>query len=105
VVGGKVLAFGAGFPSRQHLAGGLQVFRRQRWFLSLLGILIILPSMYMAYQSIRNNLEQAQVKSYIESNFQQGNPQVVAFHLTPAEKELALTIIGRTITAVEQTEL
>ena len=82
-----------------------QVFRRQRWFLSLLGVLIILPSMYMAYQSIRNNLEQAQVKSYIESNFQQGNPQVVAFHLTPAEKELALTIIGRTITAEEQTEL
>jgi uncharacterized membrane protein len=82
-----------------------QVFRRQRWFLSLLGILIILPSMYMAYQSIRNNLEQAQVKSYIESNFQQGNPQVVAFHLTPAEKELALTIIGRTITAEEQNEL
>ncbi len=82
-----------------------QVFRRQRWFLSLLGILIILPSMYMAYQSIRNNLEQAQVKSYIESNFQQGNPQVVAFHLTPTEKELSLTIIGRTITAEEQNEL
>lgn len=82
-----------------------QVFRRQRWLLSLLGVIIILPSMYMAYQSILNNLEQAQVKAYIESNFQQGDPQVVAFHLAPQEKELALTIIGRTITTDEQTEL
>ncbi len=82
-----------------------QVFRRQRWFLSLLGVLIILPSMYMAYQSIRNNLEQAQVKAYIESNFQQGNPQVVAFLLTPEKKELALTIIGRVVTTDEQAEL
>ena len=82
-----------------------QVFRRQRWLLSLLGVLIILPSMYMAYQSIRNNLEHAQVKAYIESNFQQGNPQVVAFHLNPQEKKLDLTLIGRTVTDEEQAEL
>ena len=81
------------------------VFRRQRYLLSLLGIIIILPSMYMAYQSIRTNLEQVQVNAYIENNFSQGNPQVIAYHIAPQEKILDLTIIGRTITADEQTEL
>ena len=81
------------------------VFRRQRYLLSLLGVIIILPSMYMAYQSIRTNLEQVQVQAYIEKNFAQGNPQVVAYHLAPQEKVLDLTLIGRTITAAEETEL
>ena len=82
-----------------------EAFRRQRWQLTLLGILIILPSMYMAYNSIRSNLEQVQVQTYIEKNFAHGNPQVVTYNIEPDNQQLNLTLIGRIITPEEQTQL
>ena len=82
-----------------------EAFRRQRWQLTLLGIIIILPSMYMAYHSIRSNLEQVQAQTYIEKNFSQGNPQVVAYNIEPDSHRLNLTLIGRIITSEEETEL
>ena len=81
-----------------------KVFQRQRWYLSLLGILIILPSMYMAYQSVRNNLEQVQIKTYIEKTFRPDNLHVISHHLNEEAGQLELTLIGRTVTLEEREE-
>ena len=81
-----------------------KVFQRQRWYLSLLGILIILPSMYMAYQSVRNNLEQVQIKTYIEKTFRPDNLHVISHHLNEEAGQLELTLIGRTVTPEEREE-
>ncbi len=82
-----------------------QAFRRQRWGLIILGILIILPSMYMAWQSVRTNLEDVQVGAYIEKNFRDSDLHVVSYHINRDAQQLELTMIGRTISPEEQKEL
>lgn len=82
-----------------------EVFRRQRWGLSVLGILVILPSLYMAYQSVSANLEQVQAKAYIEKNFLAKDLHVVSYQVLPEKEQLELTLIGRSITPEEQEEL
>ncbi len=82
-----------------------QVFRRQRWGLTILGILIILPSMYMAWQSVRTNLEDVQAGSYIEKNFRESDLHVVSYHINHEAQQLELTIIGRTVSSEEREEL
>ena len=81
-----------------------EVFRRQRWGLSFLGILIILPSMYMAYQSVSANLEQVQVKTYIDKNFQQNDLHVLSYRLDREGGRLELTLIGHTVLPEEKEE-
>ena len=80
------------------------IFKRQKWGLSILGVLVILPSLYMAYNSVSDNLRQSQVKSYIEKNFNAYDIQVVSYHIEPKKKELELTLIGRNITENERKE-
>ena len=82
-----------------------EVFRRQRWGLSVLGILVILPSLYMAYQSVSANLEQVQAKAYIEKNFLAKDLHVVSYQVLPEKEQLELTLIGRSVTPEEQEEL
>ena len=82
-----------------------EVFRRQRWGLSILGILVILPSLYMAYQSVSANLEQVQAKAYIEKNFLAKDLHVVSYQVLPEKEQLELTLIGRSVTPEEQEEL
>lgn len=82
-----------------------EVFRRQRWGLSILGILVILPSLYMAYQSVSANLEQVQAKAYIEKNFLAKDLHVVSYQVLPEEEQLELTLVGRSVTPEEQEEL
>ncbi len=79
-----------------------EVFRRQRWGLSILGVLVILPSLYMAYQSVSSNLEQVQAKTYIEKNFLANDLHVVSYRIVPEEAQLELTLIGRSVTSEEQ---
>ncbi|MCR5176712.1 MAG: DUF389 domain-containing protein [Anaerovibrio sp.] len=79
-----------------------QAFKKQRWGLTALGILIVLPSMYMAYHSVNANLEQVQIQTFIEKNFHGNDLQVVSYNINEPEQRLELTIIGRTVTADEK---
>ena len=79
-----------------------EVFRRQRWGLSILGIIVILPSLYMAHQSVLANLERVQAQAYIGKIINNEDLQVVSYHIEPEVKQLELTVIGRTVTAAEQ---
>ena len=80
------------------------IFKRQKWGLSILGVLVILPSLYMTYNSVSDNLRQSQVKSYIEKNFNTYDMQVVSYRIESDKKELELTLIGRNITENERKE-
>ncbi|HCB93367.1 MAG TPA: DUF389 domain-containing protein [Selenomonas sp.] len=87
-------------PAKNYISE--EVFRRQRWGLTILGVLVILPSLYMAYQSVSSNLEQVQVKSYIEKNFIANDVHAVSYRILPEKAQLELTLIGRSITPEEQ---
>ncbi len=92
-----------GIPAKAYVSE--EVFKRQRWGLTVLGILIILPSMYMAWQSVRTNLEAVQTGAYIEKNFQESDLHVISYHIDHQNQLLELTMIGRSIPAAEQKEL
>lgn len=87
-------------PAKKYVSE--EVFRRQRWGLSILGIIIILPSLYMAQQSVLANLEQVQAKTYIDKMINNADLQVVSYRIEPETKQLELTVIGRTVTPAEQ---
>lgn len=87
-------------PAKSYVSD--KIFKQQRLYLTVLGIIIILPSLYMAYQSVRNNLEQAQIKSYISTAFDGSDMQVVSYKMDAENKRLTMTLIGRTIDDSEQ---
>ncbi|MBQ7454410.1 MAG: DUF389 domain-containing protein [Selenomonadaceae bacterium] len=80
-------------------------FRRQRIFLTVLGVLIILPSLRMAYISVQENLQNVQTKSYIDNFFNKEARQVVSYKLKTPEKILEVAIIGQNIDGAEMDAL
>lgn len=80
-------------------------FRRQRIFLTVLGVLIILPSLRMAYISVQENLQNVQTKSYIDNFFNKEARQVVSYKLKTPEKILEVAIIGQNIDGTEMDAL
>ncbi|MBR3722348.1 MAG: DUF389 domain-containing protein [Selenomonadaceae bacterium] len=82
-----------------------RAFKRQRWGLTILGIVVIIPSLFVAYRSVSDHLTQVQVKNYIDKNFNTRDSQAVAYRITPDKDELEITIVGKNITPEEQAEL
>ena len=80
-------------PAKEYVSA--ENFRRQRIFLTVLGVLIILPSLRMAHISIQENLQNVQTKTYIEKFFNTNSRQAVSYNLNPAEKILEVAIIGQ----------
>lgn len=72
-----------------------ETFRRQRILLTVLGVLIILPSLRMAHISIQENLQNVQTKAYVEKFFNTNSRQAVSYKLNPSEKILEVAIIGQ----------
>ena len=72
-------------------------FRRQRIILTILGVLVILPSLRIAHVTIQENLQNVQTKNYIETFFNTQKRQVVSYKLNPSEKILEVAIIGQTL--------
>lgn len=70
-------------------------FRRQRIFLTILGVLVILPSLRMAHISIQENLQSVQAKAYVENFFNSDARQAVSYRLNSPEKILEVAIIGQ----------
>ena len=83
-------------------------FRRQRILLTILGVLIILPSLRMAQISIEENLQDVQTKTYVEKFFNTADRRAVSYSLKPDEKILEVATIGQqldeqTIAALQKT--
>lgn len=80
-------------------------FRRQRLYLTILGVLVILPSLRMAHISIQENLESVQTKAFVEKFFNTDTRQAVSYKLKSPEKILEVAIIGRKLDESEIDDL
>ena len=86
-------------PAKEYVTE--DAFRRQRNFLVLLGVIIILPSLRMAYLSVQENLQNVQLKNYVETFFNTDDRQAISYKLKPQEKILEIALIGKTLSADE----
>lgn len=82
-------------PAKQYVS--LQVLRRQKFYLAIVGTITVIPSIYMAYQSVQTNLENAQVSSYINEYFNYDDRQVVAYHIKDSNNTLEVVLIGKVL--------
>ena len=70
-------------------------FSRQKRYLLTFAILVTLPSCFFAYQSVQENLENEQAKSYIEENFKAPPRLAISYTLDNEKKMLTVfTIAG-----------
>ena len=70
-------------------------FSRQKRYLLTFAILVTLPSCFFAYQSVQENLENAQAKSYIEENFKAPPRLAISYTLDNEKKMLTVfTVAG-----------
>ena len=70
-------------------------FSRQKRYLLTAAILVTLPSCFFAYQSVQENLENEQAKSYIEENFKAPPRLAISYTLDNEKKMLTVfTIAG-----------
>lgn len=80
-------------PAKEYVSE--ENFRRQRLYLIILGVIIILPSLRMAHISIQENLENVQSKNFVETIFNTQTRQAVSYKLNPQEKILEVISIGQ----------
>ena len=72
-------------------------FSRQKRYLMAVAILVTLPSCFFAYQSVQENLENAQAKIYIEENFKAPPHLAISYTLDNEKKMLTVfTVAGIT---------
>ena len=65
-------------------------FSRQKLYLLTAAILVTLPSCFFAYQSVQENLENEQAKSYIEENFKAPPRLAISYTLDNEKKMLTV---------------
>ena len=71
-------------------------FRKQRLILVILGLLITIPSIYMAHLTVKDALQEVQVKSFIETNMNFEKTSVVSYTLK--DKTLTIDLVGAVLT-------
>lgn len=76
-------------------------FRKQRLVLVTLGLLITIPSIYLAHQTVKDALQEVQVKSFIQTDMQFEKTSVVSYTLK--DDTLTVDLVGAVLTA-EQIE-
>lgn len=82
-------------PAKEYIS--LQVLRRQKFYLWLVVLITVIPSVYMAYKSVLSNMENAQLNSYISEYFNYDDRQVVAYHVRDNTNSLEVVIIGKVL--------
>lgn len=90
--------------SKQYVS--MKILQRQKLYLAIIGLVTIIPSMYMAYQSVQINLEQAQVNHYINNyiNATDGR-QTVSYNLNKSTQSLEIALIGKPFSADQMATL
>lgn len=90
-------------PVKQYVSEN--IFKRQKIYLTVLGIIVVIPSLYMAYQSVRQNIVEVQTQVYLAKNFDAKDLQVVSHQVDVAKKNLEITLVGRSLRDEEITAL
>ena len=73
-----------------------EIFIRQRSILWILGFVVTIPSIYMAYQSVEANMAESQVKTFIQQEVQTDTRNVVSYQIS--KDTLVLDIVGTPLT-------
>ncbi|BEU86916.1 TIGR00341 family protein [Selenomonas sp. TAMA-11512] len=71
-----------------------EVLYRQRIFLIACSVLIVIPSLFLAYRSVCENLENEQAKHFVEQGLGKHGPQVISYHLYPEQRLLEILMFG-----------
>lgn len=71
-------------------------FRRQRLVLVVIGFLITLPSIYLAYQMVEDNLRDTEIKNFISNNMDFQSTSVVSY--TIKNQVLTVDLVGTLLT-------
>ena len=78
-----------------------ELFRRQRLYLAILGVIVILPSLWMAKISVQENLTNVQTRNFVEKFFNTRTRQAVSYKIKPNEDVLEVILIGQTLDEAE----
>lgn len=71
-------------------------FRKQRLVLVTLGLLITIPSIYLAHQTVKDALQEVQIKSFIQTDMQFEKTSVVSYALK--DDTLTVDLVGAVLT-------
>ncbi|SDN28026.1 hypothetical protein SAMN05660299_02447 [Megasphaera paucivorans] len=82
---------------------GREHFKRQQTLLWIIGILITVPSIYMAYQSVDTNIADAQVKKFISKEADFDTSSIVSYQFDNGI--LTIDLIGMPLTNTQITNL
>ena len=88
-----------GVPSKAYVSEA--VFRRQRHLLTALSVLVVIPSLYLAYGSVRENLENVQAQSFLTKYVMSDAHQAIHYELSHADRTLEILLIGTPLTDSE----
>ena len=86
-------------PTKEYVSEKL--LHRTQMFLICAGIVVALPSLYLAHRSVRANLENVQAKNFVETAFTSEARRVVSYNLQSQSKTLDVAVIGKTLTPAE----
>ena len=82
-------------PPKKYVS--LDILRKQKFYLIIIGIITIIPSIYTAYESVKSNLADLQMNTYINEYLNYDNSQVVTYHINKDTNSLEIVLIGKTI--------
>ena len=82
---------------------GREHFKRQQTFLWIIGILITVPSIYMAYQSVDANIADSQLKKFISKEADFDTSSIVSYQFDNGI--LTIDLIGMPLTDTQITNL
>ena len=73
----------------------IRVLRRQKLYIAVFGIIMVLPSIYLAYQMIQTSSVNSQFNSFISTQFNFEDTQVVSKSLDTKNNVIKVAVIGR----------
>lgn len=91
-------------PAKQYVSE--EVLAKQKKYLIVISLVTIIPSMYMAYQSIQNNILQVQIAAYVDKYINSSaDRQTVSYFLNKEANVLEIALIGTPYTDKQITVL
>lgn len=83
------------YPTKEFI--DIKVRRKVKRNIIIMAIIMVLPSIYLAYQIVNESILDNNVNKYISSEFKFDNTQVVKSQLDKEDKEIEIALIGETI--------
>lgn len=80
-------------PAREYVSP--KTLSRQKFYVVLFGIVMVLPSIFLAYQMIQHNMVNSQFSSFVASQFDFEETQVVSKSLDTQNGIIRIAVVGK----------